>query len=273
MKNILVVGGAGYIGSYMCKYLYQNGFNPVTLDNLRTGHEQAVKWGPFIKGSLLDRELLHRVFTDHSISAVMHFAARSVVWESVARPGEYYENNVSGIINLLNVMLAHDVGNIIFSSTCAVYGRAQSERMTEDHPLAPYTPYGQSKLMSEKILVDFGRAHGMHSIILRYFNAAGADPEGETGEAHSPETHLIPIVLQAALGRRDKVMVYGRDYPTKDGTCIRDFIHIHDLAAAMPWGWRGFCQPRRTAAQPAGSTIWARIPDIPSWRWWKRSGG
>ena len=230
--NILVVGGAGYIGSHMCKYLAQNGHTPVVLDNLIYGHREAVKWGPFIEGAMENKEILDGVFTDYEIGAVMHFAAFAYVGESVTDPGKYYNNNVAATISLLEAMKRHNILKFIFSSTCATYGEPVEIPITETHPQNPINPYGRSKLMVEQILDDYESAYGMKSISLRYFNAAGADPDGEIGEDHNPETHLIPLTLQTALGRRNEIIVFGDDYPTGDGTCIRDYIHVTDLAQA-----------------------------------------
>lgn len=232
MKNILIVGGAGYIGSYMCKYLAKNGYHPIVLDNLVYGHRQAVKWGPFIAGQMADTKLLDQIFKEHSIAAVMHFAAFCYVGESVEDPGKYYQNNVVATITLLEEMLKKNIKNFIFSSSCAVYGEPVEIPITEQHPYNPINPYGRSKLMVEQILQDFRAAYGLEYVALRYFNAAGADPEGEIGEEHNPETHLIPLVLKTALGQRETINIFGDDYATKDGTCIRDYIHIDDLAQA-----------------------------------------
>ena len=232
MKNILIVGGAGYIGSYMCKYLAKNGYYPIVLDNLVYGHRQAVKWGPFIAGQMADTKLLDQIFKEHPIAAVMHFAAFCYVGESVDDPGKYYQNNVAATITLLEEMLKKNIKNFIFSSSCAVYGEPVEIPITEQHPYNPINPYGRSKLMVEQILQDFRAAYGLEYVALRYFNAAGADPEGEIGEEHNPETHLIPLVLKTALGQRETINIFGDDYATKDGTCIRDYIHIDDLAQA-----------------------------------------
>lgn len=232
MKNILVVGGAGYIGSHMCKYLRANGYQPIVLDNLVCGHREAVRWGPFFKGSMDDGALLRRIFSEYPISAVMHFAAFCYVGESVKDPAKYYRNNVAATVSLLEVMLQEKVSNFIFSSSCATYGEPVEVPMSETHRQNPINPYGRTKLMVEQILKDFRSAYGLESIALRYFNAAGADPDGDLGEDHHPETHLIPLVLQTALGKRPHVEVFGDDYPTKDGTCIRDYIHVRDLAQA-----------------------------------------
>jgi UDP-glucose 4-epimerase len=230
MNNILVVGGAGYIGSHMCKYLSKNGYLPIVLDNLSRGHEKAVKWGPLIEGSISDRNILKRVFSEHRIDAVMHYAAYSYVGESVTDPSMYYQNNLADTICLLSEMVEAEIKNIVFSSSCAVYGEPEEIPITENHPKNPVNPYGWTKYMVEQVLNDFKYAYGVESVSLRYFNAAGADPEGELGEDHNPETHLIPIAIQAALGKREEIRIYGNNYPTHDGTCIRDFIHVEDLA-------------------------------------------
>ncbi len=230
--NILVVGGAGYIGSHMCKYLAQNKYTPIVLDNLVYGHREAVKWGPFIEGSMKNRDILKKIFTEYEIEAVMHFAAFAYVGESVTNPGKYYGNNVAATISLLETMIKHNVLKFIFSSTCATYGEPIEIPITERHPQAPINPYGRSKLMVEQILDDYQSAYGLNTVSLRYFNAAGADPDSEIGEDHNPETHLIPLILQTALGQRDEVAIFGDDYPTEDGTCIRDYIHVTDLAQA-----------------------------------------
>ncbi len=232
MKTVLVVGGAGYIGSFMCKYLARNGYEPVVLDNLSRGYREAVRWGPFYNGCMSDRELLDRILSEREIRAVMHFAAFLEVGESVQKPSMYYRNNVLRTLDLLDSMVRNRMGKFIFSSSCATYGEPVEIPITENHPQNPISPYGRTKLMVEKILADFHGAYGLDSISLRYFNAAGADPECEVGEAHSPETHLIPLVLEAALKKRDAVYVFGDDYPTPDGSCVRDYIHIEDLAQA-----------------------------------------
>ena len=232
MTAILVVGGAGYIGSNMCRHLRNKGYQPIVLDNLVTGHRAAVKWGPFVKGGMEDTDLLNQIFAQYRPMAVMHFAAFCYVNESVKNPGKYYHNNVAGTINLLESMVKNHIPYLIFSSSCATYGEPLEIPITEGHLQNPINPYGRSKLMVEQILADMKAAHGLEYIALRYFNAAGADPGGEIGEDHTPETHLIPLVLQTALGKRDIVQVFGKDYPTEDRTCIRDYIHINDIAQA-----------------------------------------
>jgi UDP-glucose-4-epimerase GalE len=232
MDEILVVGGAGYIGSHMCKYLAGHGCQPVVLDNLSLGHQQAVQWGPLYRGEMDDPVLLKTIFSRHDIKAVMHFAALCYVGESVQEPLKYYRNNIAETLGLAAAMHVHGINKLIFSSTYATYGEPDFLPITEDHPQRPINPYGRSKLMMEQIFADLDAATGLQTVCLRYFNAAGADPEGELGEDHNPETHLLPLVLQAAQGRCDGITVFGSDYPTPDGTCIRDYIHVHDLAQA-----------------------------------------
>lgn len=231
-KNILVVGGAGYIGSHMVLYLLENGYEPIIYDNLSEGHKEAILGGTFIKGDLEDTYLLRNTFESYNISAVMHFAAFCYVGESVKDPYKYYKNNVFNTVNLLNVMKEHHINKFIFSSTCATYGVPEKLPLTENHYQNPINPYGNTKLMVEKILNDYDKAYGLKSMILRYFNASGADPEGRIGEAHEPETHLIPNVINTVLGKKNDLKIYGSDYDTKDGTCIRDYIHVLDLAQA-----------------------------------------
>lgn len=231
-ETILVVGGAGYIGSHMVKMLLGRGYGVTTLDNLSTGHRDAVLGGEFVLGDLADRALLDKLFSERRIDGVMHFASFIQVGESVQNPARYYENNVVNTLNLLDAMVAHDVKRFIFSSSAAVYGEPIRVPIDETHPKNPINPYGRSKWMVEQMLADYDRAYGLKSVSLRYFNAAGADPEGRLGERHEPETHLIPLVLQAASGRRESVQVFGRDYDTPDGTCIRDYVHVTDLCEA-----------------------------------------
>lgn len=230
--NILVTGGAGYIGSHACKALAAAGYNPVSVDNLVYGHRQAVRWGPLEVGDIGDRAFIDEVLARYRPSAVLHFAAYAYVGESVENPGKYYRNNVAGSLTLLEALRDQAIDKLIFSSTCATYGVPEQVPIPEHHPQHPINPYGRSKLMIEQMLRDFDCAHGLRSIALRYFNAAGADPDAEVGEAHDPETHLIPLVLDAAAGSRATITVYGDDYDTPDGTCIRDYIHVTDLADA-----------------------------------------
>lgn len=230
--NILVTGGAGYIGSHACKALAEAGHTPIAFDNLVYGHERLVQWGPLEKGDLSDRKSLDEVFRKYRPAAVMHFAAYAYVGESVTDPAKYYSNNVVGSLNLLDAMRAFEVDRLVFSSTCATYGEPKEIPITEDHPQDPINPYGATKLMIERAMRDYAQAYGLRAIALRYFNAAGADPDGVTGEDHDPETHLIPLVLEAAAGGRPHITVFGDDYDTPDGTCIRDYIHVSDLADA-----------------------------------------
>lgn len=229
---VLVTGGAGYIGSHTCKVLAEAGYLPVSYDNLVYGHRWAVKWGPLVEGDLGDGRLLRSVLREYEIEAVMHFAAYAYVGESVADPRKYFLNNVSNALGLLDALLDTGVRKIVFSSTCATYGTPETLPIKEDHPLRPVNPYGESKLFVERALHWYGEAYGLRWMALRYFNAAGADPAGEIGEEHCPETHLVPIVIQASLGRLPWVEVFGTDYPTGDGTAIRDYIHVMDLADA-----------------------------------------
>lgn len=229
---ILVCGGAGYIGSHINKALHQEGYETVVFDSLIYGHREAVKWGTFVKGDLANPDDLEAVFRDHDIDAVFQFAAFTYVGESVEDPEKYYYNNVGNTLNLLKVMRKHGCNKIIFSSTCATYGEPEKLPLTEDMPQHPINPYGATKLMVERIFKDYHAAYGLEFVVLRYFNAAGADPDGEIGESHNPETHLIPLVLDAASGKRADIKVFGTDYDTPDGSCIRDYVHVTDLASA-----------------------------------------
>lgn len=231
-NKVLVTGGAGYIGSHACKSLALAGYQPIAYDNFVYGHPWAVQWGPVEQGDIKDRSRLDEVFLRHKPFAVMHFAAFAYVGESVHNPGKYYQNNVVGTLSLLGAMRDHEVNKFVFSSTCATYGIPNSVPITEEHSQMPINPYGMSKLMIEKILDDFDVAHSLRSVSLRYFNAAGADSAGDIGEAHDPETHLIPLVIDAVTGKRGAVTIFGDDYNTPDGTCIRDYIHVTDLAQA-----------------------------------------
>ncbi|XGV94935.1 MAG: UDP-glucose 4-epimerase GalE [Leptolyngbya sp. BL-A-14] len=237
--TILVTGGAGYIGSHAVLALQQAGYRVIVLDNLVYGHRdiaETVLKVELIEGDTNDRPLLDKLFATHNISAVMHFAAYAYVGESVTDPAKYYQNNFVGTLTLLEAMLAASVKHFVFSSTCATYGVPQVIPIPEDHPQHPINPYGATKLMVERVLTDFDKAYDFKSVCFRYFNAAGADPEGRLGEDHSPETHLIPLVLQTAMGLRDSIAIFGTDYPTPDGTCIRDYIHVTDLAQAHVLG-------------------------------------
>ena len=232
MENILVAGGAGYIGSHTCLDLFSKGFTPIVYDNLSNGHAEFVKWGPLEIGDIRDRKRLDDVLQKYKPQAIIHFAAAIEVGESVRDPSGYYDNNVGGTITLLKAAQAAGIDKMVFSSTCATYGIPSSIPMNEAHPQLPINPYGRSKLMVEQILQDLDLYQSFRSFILRYFNAAGADPEGRIGEWHSPETHAIPIAMDAALGRRPHFQVLGADYDTRDGSCVRDFVHVLDLADA-----------------------------------------
>lgn len=230
--QILVTGGAGYIGSHMAKLLAKNDYDVVILDNLTTGHASLAKYGKLITGDLSDKNKLLKIFTENKFDCVIHFAGSSLVSESIKNPSKYYNNNLCNTLNLLDVMLKNNVKNFIFSSTAATFGNPIYTPIDEKHLQNPINPYGASKLMIEKILEDYSNAYKLNSVSLRYFNAAGADLDNELGEMHDPETHLIPLVLQAASGRRSHVNIFGQDYDTDDGTCIRDYIHVEDLCQA-----------------------------------------
>ncbi|SPH23607.1 UDP-glucose 4-epimerase [Defluviimonas aquaemixtae] len=237
-RNILVTGGAGYVGSHACKVLKTAGYVPVTFDNLATGWRDAVQFGPFEKGDLSDRARLEEVFARWQPAAVMHFAAISLVGDAMRDPGTYWRVNVLGALNLIEAALAAGCKDFVFSSTCATYGDLDGVMLDEDTPQQPLNAYGKSKLAIEQMLGDFGASHALNSVIFRYFNVAGADPAGEIGEFHRPETHLIPLMLDAIDGKRPALTVFGTDYPTRDGTCIRDYVHVMDLAEAHVAGLR-----------------------------------
>jgi UDP-arabinose 4-epimerase len=230
--RVLVPGGAGYIGSHTCKALARAGHTPIAYDNLCTGHRWAAKWGPLELGDINDATTLNGVMRRHKPDAVINFAALAYVGESTKEPTLYYRNNVAGMVTLLEAMRYNDVGSIVFSSSCATYGAPKRLPIIETERQEPINPYGRSKLMGEMILRDACEAYGLGAVALRYFNAAGADPDGECGEEHDPETHLVPLVLQAAAGLRSNVAVFGSDYDTEDGTCVRDYVHVTDLASA-----------------------------------------
>jgi UDP-arabinose 4-epimerase len=231
-KTVLVTGGAGYVGSHACKRLAADGYQPVTFDNFSTGHRWAVRWGPLVEGDIGDRAAVIEALERYRPVAVMHFSALALVEESVRNPSIYFRNNVAATLTLLEAMRACGLDKFVFSSSCAIYGVPSHVPIAEDAPKAPINPYGASKLMVERMLADFAPAYGLNSVALRYFNAAGADPDGEIGEDHNPETHLIPRVLDVALGRAEAAMIFGDDYDTPDGTCVRDYIHVRDLADA-----------------------------------------
>lgn len=245
-KCVLVVGGAGYIGSHTNLHLSAAGYRTVVFDNLVTGHESAVLAGDFVKGDLAVIGDLEAVFDTYDIACVMHFAGYSYVAESVDEPLKYYQNNVVGTLNLLNVMLKHKVMDLVFSSTCATYGAPVQLPITEGHPQHPINAYGASKMMVERILQDYSQAYGLRSVVLRYFNAAGADPQCRIGEHHEPETHLIPLILRAAA-ENTPVKIFGSDYETSDGTCVRDFIHVNDLACAHELAMNYLANSKRSA--------------------------
>lgn len=254
--TILVTGGAGYIGSHAVLALQRAGYGVIVLDNLVYGHRDLVEevlQVELIVGDTSDRALLDRLFATREIAAVMHFSAYAYVGESVTDPAKYYRNNVIGTLTLLEAMMAASISKFVFSSTCATYGVPVTVPMTEDHPQNPINPYGATKLMVERILADFDPAYGLKSVCFRYFNAAGADPSGLLGEDHNPETHLIPLVLLTALGRRESVSIFGTDYPTPDGTCIRDYIHVSDLADAHILGLEYLLQGGKTDAFNLGN--------------------
>lgn len=249
--KVLVTGGAGYIGSHACKALAAAGYVPVTYDNLCTGWREAVKFGPFEQGDLMDRARLDEVFAAHKPVAVMHFAALSQVGEAMREPGKYWRGNVCASLNLIEAAVAAGVRDFVFSSTCATYGDQDGVVLEESSAQAPLNSYGASKRAIEDMLRDFGDAHGLRSVIFRYFNVAGADPEAEVGEFHQPETHLIPLILDAIDGKRAALTIHGTDYPTPDGTCIRDYVHVMDLVDAHVLGLNWL----RTAGElPQGGT-------------------
>ena len=250
---ILVVGGAGYIGSHMVRRLQACGRDTVVFDNLEKGHRQAIGSTPLVVGDLRNKADVNEVFDRHRIEAVMHFSAYSLVGESMEQPGRYYENNVQGTLNLLEAMTAGGVKHFIFSSTAAIFGEPEYTPIDEKHRKQPINPYGHSKLMIEQVLDDYDKAYGLRSTCLRYFNAAGADPDGELGERHVPETHLIPLILQAASGRREDIKVFGDDYPTDDGTCVRDYIHINDLCEAHSLALEKMIRDDRSARYNLGN--------------------
>lgn len=230
--KIIVTGGAGYIGSHVCKALSDAGFLPITIDSLVDGHTWAVKWGPLEIGDISNRAFIDSIIEKYEPIAIMHFAAFAFVYESVIDPGKYYRNNVAGTLNLLEAARDHNISKFVFSSTCAIYGEPAIVPISENCPQIPVNPYGSSKSMIERMLADFDYAHGLRSVSLRYFNAAGGDKEAEIGECHKPETHIIPLLLDVAAGIRNNFTLFGEDYSTPDGTCIRDYIHVKDLANA-----------------------------------------
>jgi len=230
--RVLVTGGAGFIGSHTCKRLKAEGFEPIVFDNLSTGNCHAVRWGPLVEGDVLDTGELAQILRGNDITAVIHFAASAYVGESVDDPGKYYRNNVQGTLSVLLACQSAGVDRLVFSSSCATYGAPSAVPIAETTPQGPINPYGRSKLVGEWMIEDFANAHGLHAVVLRYFNACGADPDHEIGEWHDPETHIIPRTLMAASGVVPELQILGTDYPTEDGTCVRDYIHVTDLARA-----------------------------------------
>ena len=261
-RKVLVTGGAGYIGSHVCKALAEDGWTPVTYDNLSNGHAWAVRWGPLEIGDIRDRERLNAVVKAHRPEGVLHFAGRLEVGESLRDPFTFYDVNVRGTMTLLDVMTKADIEALIFSSTAATYGVLKTMPAPETHPCAPINPYGRSKLMAERIIADMGAATGMKWTSLRYFNAAGADPDRELGEAHRNETHLIPLALASALGQRPPFSVFGSDFPTPDGSCIRDFIHVSDLARAHVLAFRRLLDGGASTTFNLGTGAGASVLDV-----------
>jgi UDP-glucose 4-epimerase len=260
--NVLVVGGAGYIGSHMVKHLLRAGIDTTTLDNLSTGYRDAIVGGTLVEGDCSDPALLDRVLGSRRFDAVMHFASCIQVGESVRDPAKYYANNVVSTLVLLDTMRRHGVGRFVFSSAAAVYGNPRTTPIPEEHPKEPINPYGRTKWVVEQVLDDYDRAYGMKSVRLRYFNAAGADPDGKLGERHVPETHLIPLVLQAASGRREAITVFGRDYATPDGTCIRDYVHVEDLCDAHLLALRRLAAGGGSAAYNLGNGLGFSVKEV-----------
>ena len=260
--TIVVTGGAGYVGSHACKALAAANFTPVTVDNLSEGHLAAVQWGPFEQGDLADAAFLDRVFDSHRPAGVIHFAAHAYVGESVTDPAKYYRNNVAGTLSLLEACNRHTVGKLVFSSTCATYGVPVRTPIDESHPQAPINPYGETKLVVERMLRDFDAAYGLRSVSLRYFNAAGADPDGRIGEMHDPETHVIPLAIDAAMNGEPVFRVFGDDYDTEDGTAVRDYIHVDDLASAHVLAMRHLIGGGHTVAINLGTGIGNSVRQI-----------
>lgn len=261
-RRVLVTGGAGYIGSHACKALAARGYLPVTFDSLVTGWAQAVRFGPLVQGDLLDRTALDAALAEHQPVAVMHFAALSQVGEAMADPGRYWRNNVLGSLNLVEAMLAAGCANLVFSSTCATYGDQDGVALTEDSPQRPINAYGSSKRAVEEILRDFAATQGLRHVTFRYFNVAGADPEGEIGECHRPETHLIPVILEAVDGQRPQLVIHGTDWPTHDGTCVRDYVHVCDLVAAHVLGLEWLLEGRESRVFNLGTGLGFSVRDV-----------
>jgi len=261
-SNVLVTGGAGYIGSHTCKALAAAGYRPVTLDNLACGHHWAVRWGPLVVADLVDRERVERCLREHAIGAVVHLAGYAYVGESMNDPLKYFGNNFANTLSLLNAMAAVGVNRIVFSSSCTTYGIPDAIPIADDHPQRPLSPYGESKLFVERALHWLGITHDLRWMALRYFNAAGADPDREIGEEHDPETHLIPLAIEAALGRRPDLAVFGTDYPTADGTAVRDYVHVSDLADAHVRALRYLEAGGKPAALNLGTGIGHSVREV-----------
>ena len=259
---ILVTGGAGYIGSHACKALAQEGFTPIAFDNLVLGHRDAVRWGPLVEADIRDEDALAETIRKYAVEAVIHFAAFAYVGESVDAPAKYYRNNVGGTLSLLDARRSASVDKLVFSSSCATYGVPDVLPITESAPQRPINPYGRTKLVVEQVLEDYAHAYGSRHVALRYFNAAGADPDGEIGERHDPETHLIPLALLAAAGRREALEVFGDDYDTPDGTCVRDYIHVTDLARAHVLALRHLLDGGDSLALNLGSGSGSSIREV-----------
>ncbi|MCC6920941.1 MAG: UDP-glucose 4-epimerase GalE [Alphaproteobacteria bacterium] len=260
--RVLVTGGAGYVGSHACKALSQAGHEPVAADNLSQGRRSAVKWGPLEVGDVTDPAFLDAIFASHKPDAVMHFAALSLVGDSVARPAQYYRANVAGGIELLDAMRRAGIGVIVFSSSAAVYGVPDTSPILEDSPKAPINAYGATKLSLEMALKDYEKAYGLQWAALRYFNAAGADPDGEIGELHDPETHAIPLAVKAAMGQGGVFRLFGEDYPTEDGTCIRDYVHVTDLGDAHVKALEHLARGGESGAFNLGTSAGASVREI-----------
>ena len=262
MAVVLVTGGAGYVGSHACKALVEAGHEPVTYDNFATGWRDAVRFGPVFEGDILDSDALDEAFRQYKPEAVMHFAALSCVPEAELRPADYWRNNVSGSLQLLSSAYAHKVTSVVFSSTCATYAPTSGAALVETSAQIPANVYGRTKLAVENLLGDFETAYGVRSVVFRYFNAAGADPDGKIGEDHRPETHLIPLVLDAASGRRDAISVFGSDYDTADGTCVRDYVHVSDLAQAHVLGLNWLLEGKDSLRLNLGTTHGHSVRDV-----------
>ncbi|EFL88153.1 UDP-glucose 4-epimerase GalE [Ahrensia sp. R2A130] len=261
---ILVTGGAGFIGSHTCKALAALGYKPITLDNLSTGNAGSVMWGPLIEADLQDTERVAATLMSNNIDTVIHFAASAYIGESMTDPGKYYRNNVAGMVSLLEACTVAGVDKIIFSSSCATYGIPTTLPIRETEQQKPINPYGRTKLIGEEMLADYAAAYGLRYVILRYFNACGADPDGELAEWHDPETHIIPLALRAAAGTNDKLLIYGTDYDTPDGTCIRDYIHVCDLAVAHILALEHLCDGGENLAVNLGTGTGLSLLDVVS---------